>query len=253
MPTFDRAGARIFYESHGTGPALLLTHGFSATSSMWSPQIEPLSRDHTVVVWDIRGHGRTTAPDEGGSFTAEATLADMTMVLDVCGIDRAVVGGLSLGGYLSLAFRLLHPDRVSGLIIADSGPGFRKDEARAQWNDDSERIATSIERNGAAERTAAMGVDPGAHRSMSGLANAARGILPQRDSGVIDSLSSIDVPTLLLVGADDAPFLTSAEYMERRIPGASLVVIPNAAHAANVDQPEAFTAAVADFLSSAGL
>ena len=220
---------------------------------MWASQIEPLSREHTVIVWDIRGHGQTEAPDEPGSFTLEATLADMAMLLDECGIDRAVVGGLSLGGYLSLAFRLLHPDRVRGLVIADSGPGFRKDEARAQWNEESERIATSIERDGAAARTSAMGVDPRVHRSTSGLADAARGILPQRDSGVIDSLSSIDVPTLLLVGAEDTPFLTSAEYMERRIPGASRVVIPDAGHAANVDQPEVFNTAVADFLASAGL
>jgi pimeloyl-ACP methyl ester carboxylesterase len=220
---------------------------------MWAPQIEPLSREHTVIVWDIRGHGQSEAPDEPGSFTPEATLADMAMLLDACGIDRAVVGGLSLGGYLSLAFRLLHPDRVRGLVIADSGPGFRKDEARAQWNEESERIATSIERDGAAGRSAAMGVDPGVHRSTSGLAHAARGIMPQRDSTVIDSLSSIDVPTLLLVGENDTPFLTSAEYMERRIPGASRMVIPDAGHAVNVDQPEAFNTAVGHFLASAGL
>ena len=97
-----------------------------------------------------------------------------------------------------------------------------------------------------------MGVDPAAHQSIDGLVRAARGILPQHDGRVIESLPAIDVPTLVVVGADDAPFRASADYLAAKIPGATEVVLEGAGHAANIDQPDAFNAAVADFLAGAG-
>jgi pimeloyl-ACP methyl ester carboxylesterase len=252
MAFIDRGDASVFYQGAGQGPAVLLTHGFAATSAMWAGQVAALSGDHRVLVWDIRGHGASQADPDPAAYTEGASIADMAAVLDADGVDRAVVGGLSLGGYLSLAFRLDHPDRVAGLILADTGPGFRRSEPRQQWNEDAQRTADSIERNGADRRAAAMGVDASAHRSTDGLVRAARGILPQDDSRVIESLPSIDVPTLVLVGEGDTPFLGSADYLAAKIPGATKVVIPGAGHAANIDRPEAFNAAVGDFLARAG-
>ena len=252
MGLIERGDASIFSEGTGQGPAVLLTHGFAATSAMWAPQVAALSGGHRVIVWDIRGHGASRADPDPSAYSEAASVADMAAVLDAEGVDRAVVGGLSLGGYLSLSFRLHHPGRVAGLILADTGPGFRRDEPRQQWNEDAQKTAESIERNGADRRAAAMGVDPTAHRSTDGLVRAARGILPQHDGRVIESLASIDVPTLVVVGAEDTPFLASADYLAAKIPGAEKVVLEGAGHAANIDRPEAFNRAVADFLADAG-
>ena len=90
------------------------------------------------------------------------------------------------------------------------------------------------------------------HRDATGLARAARGMLAQQGAVVIDSLPSIAVPSLVLVGADDTAFLGASDYMAAKIPGAKKVVIPNAGHAANIDQPEAFSLAVRAFAESIG-
>jgi pimeloyl-ACP methyl ester carboxylesterase len=91
------------------------------------------------------------------------------------------------------------------------------------------------------------------HRDAAGLAHAARGMLTQRDARVIESLPGITVPTVVIVGANDTPFLAASDYMAAKIPGAKRVVIPDAGHSANIDQPAAFNAALMEFLTDAGL
>jgi pimeloyl-ACP methyl ester carboxylesterase len=233
----DRDGVRISYEVHGDADSgklpLLLTHGFSASAQMWAPNVAALSADRLVIRWDMRGHGRSDSPDDQAEYTQAACLRDMSALLDACGAERAILGGLSLGGYLSLAFWLEHPDRVAALVLCDTGPGFRNDEARQNWNDRSLATAARYERDG----------NPG-------LARAARGMLTQHDGRVIDALPSVDVPVLVVVGADDKPFLGAADYVTAKVQQAELVVIPDAGHACNVDQPELFNARVSAFLAT---
>jgi pimeloyl-ACP methyl ester carboxylesterase len=251
MSKLTRNGVELYYEVHGSGPVLLLTHGYSSTSQMWRGQIEAFAQHHTVVVWDMRGHGRSDYPPDQSAYTEEHTVADMAALLDAVAAPSAIVGGLSLGGYMSLAFHRRHPERVRALVIIDTGPGFKKDEPRAAWNATALQRADSLERQGlgvlksaSAERAIAV------HRSADGLAKAARGMLTQHTAEVIESLPSIAVPSLVVVGADDTPFLAASDYMAAKIPGARKVVIPNAGHAANLDQPEAFNAAVGQFLQT---
>jgi pimeloyl-ACP methyl ester carboxylesterase len=254
MATLSRDGVELYYEVHGSGPALLLSHGFSATSQMWRGQIAELSRDHTLIVWDMRGHGRSDSPDDPGQYSEAATVADMAALLDAVGAASAVVGGLSLGGYMSLAFHVAHPERVDGLLIIDTGPGYKNDEARAGWNESAQAMAADLERRGLgalASRTPEMAAAQ--HRGAAGLVLAARGMLTQRDATVIRSLPEIAVPSLVLVGADDRPFLKASDYMAAKIPGATVVVVPDAGHAANIDQPAAFDAALREFLDRHGL
>src|SRR5450432_2052757 len=110
MPKLNRDGVELYYEVHGEGPALLLTHGYSATSQMWRGQIEAFSKHYRLIVWDMRGHGQSAYPEDQGAYSEAATVADMAALLDAVGAKRAIVGGLSLGGYMSLAFNLAHPD-----------------------------------------------------------------------------------------------------------------------------------------------
>lgn len=252
MPYLDRHGVRIFYESSGAGPPVLLSHGFSATSQMWRSQVEVLAPDHQVIVWDMRGHGQSDSPDDPSLYSEAATVDDMASILDACEVDRAVVGGLSLGGYMSLAFSQAHPDRVEALMLFDTGPGYRNDAGRDEWNAMAEQRATAFESQGLASLGRGAEVRASTHRSATGLALAARGMLAQRDAAVMDALPGIKVPTLVLVGADDQGFLASADYMAAKIPGATKVVIPSAGHAANLDQPDQFNKHVADFLATVG-
>jgi pimeloyl-ACP methyl ester carboxylesterase len=247
MPYLDRDGVRIYYEERGAGPAVLLTHGYSASARMWKSQ-EPLSDRFHLIEWDMRGHDRSDSPDDPGLYSHEATIADMAALLDACGADRAVIGGLSLGGFMSLAFNLARPERVSALMLFDTGPGYSKDAARAEWNAMTERMARALEKRGVEAIAGVAGSTMAPHRSAQGLAHAARGILAQKDGRVIESLPLIAVPALVLAGARDQQFLPSAEYMAAKIPGAQKVILEGAGHAANIDQPEAFNAAVRSFL-----
>jgi len=158
-----------------------------------------------------------------------------------------VIGGMSLGGYLSLAFHLAHPQRVAALVLVDTGPGYRNDEARDKWNSWVERRAQELERGEAPTGNSAE-LAQAVHEHPEGLPRAARGVMAQKDARVITSLDSITVPTLVIVGAEDTDFLAGADYMHRHIPNSRKVVIDNAGHAANMDQPEAFNAAVRELL-----
>ena len=168
-------------------------------------------------------------------------------------VGRAVVGGLSLGGYVSLAFYLAHPEMVRALIICDSGPGYRNAEARAAWNQRAQERAAELEARGLdalGERSREMREAMSEHRSAQGLAHAARGMLAQEGSHVIDGITRVRVPTLIIVGDQDQPFLAPSEYMAKKIPGARLEVIAGAGHSSNLDQPEAFNRVLSDFLGN---
>src|SRR6266849_3836596 len=249
MPKINRDGVEIYYEVHGSGPPLLLTHGYSSTPGLWKGQIAALSKHHKLVLWDMRGHGRSDYPDDASAYSEALTVADMAALLDEVGADSAIVGGLSLGGYMSLAFYRAHPARVRALLIIDTGPGFKKDDARESWNKRAYETGDRFEREGLAVlKSLSRERSTVSHRDASGLARAARGMLIQRDARVIESLPNIKVPSLVVVGADDAPFLAASDYMAAKIPGAKKVVIPAAGHAVNIDQPQAFVDAVLPFL-----
>jgi pimeloyl-ACP methyl ester carboxylesterase len=249
MPKINRDGVEIYYEVHGSGPPLLLTHGYSLTSAMWQGQVEALSRHHRLVLWDMRGHGQSDYPDDPAAYSETLTVADMAALLDKVGARSAIVGGLSLGGYMSLAFYRAHSQRVDALLIIDTGPGFKKDDARAAWNKRAHETGDRFERDGLAVlKSSSPEQSSESHRDASGLARAARGMLAQRDARVIEALPGIKVPSLVVVGADDTPFLAAAEYMAAKIPDATKVVIPAAGHAVNIDQPQAFIDAVLPFL-----
>ncbi|HEY6296075.1 MAG TPA: alpha/beta hydrolase [Streptosporangiaceae bacterium] len=203
---------------------------------MWEPNVAALSAARPVITWDIRGHGSSDAGDDQARYSADASVADMAALLDASGIGRAVVGGQSLGGFLSLQFYVAYPDRVAGLVLCDTGPGYRRDEARQQWNDRAVALAERLERD-----------------SKPGMARAARGILTQRDARVIDALPNIAIPALVLVGARDKDYLGATEYMATKLPRATHAMIPDAGHASNVDQPDLFNQQVLTFLDQPDL
>src|ERR1700693_4292015 len=206
MPKIDRGVVKIYYDVYGNGPVLLLTHGYSSTSAMWQGQIEALSKNHKLVLWDMRGHGQSDYPGDPAAYSEALTVGDMAALLDQLGAASAIVGGLSLGGYMSLAFHRAHPQRVRALLIIDTGPGFTKDDAREAWNRRAHDTGDRFEREGLAVlKSLSRERSMVSHRDASGLARAARGMLTQRDARVIELLPNIKVPALVVVGADDTP------------------------------------------------
>lgn len=253
MAYLERDGVRIYYDVQGSGPAVLLSHGYSATSQMWTRQVEALKGSYRVITWDMRGHGQSDSPEDQSLYSEEATCGDMAGILRELGIGKAVIGGLSLGGYMSLAFNVRYPAMVQALMLFDTGPGYKNPAGRDGWNNTAEGRAVAFETKGLDSLGRGAEVRVSQHRSAAGLAKAARGMLAQFDSRIIESLDGITVPTLVLVGAKDEPFLGATDYMVKKIPRATPVVIADAGHAANIDQPEAFNAAVEAFLGKLSL
>ena len=214
---------RIAHGAHGRTTdrlPLLLTHGYGQSGRMWEANVAALARDRLVITWDLPGHGESETPADTAAYTHEVCLAAMASLLDAAGAERAVLGGQSLGGFLSLRFALDHPERVAGLVLVDAGPGFRDDAARDRWNE------------------AARGRDEGPEREL----------LVQRDARAFDGLGEVSAPTLVLVGSNDELFLPAADVMAERMPNARKVVLDGAGHMANADRPSEFNAAVNDFL-----
>jgi len=249
VPTLDRDGVHIHYDVHGEGTrTLLLSHGWGASSQMFAANVAALSEQHTVVTWDLRGHGQSDYPADRFRYSVPLAVGDMIGLLGTVGATQAVLGGHSLGGYLSLSLLADHPERVEALVLIDTGPGFRKAEPRDQWNAMAARYAARLETMGLAGLDAGPEQRLGQHRDATGLAHSARGILTQHDARVLESLPTIGVPTLVVVGSNDEAFMPAANYMAAKIPGAELVEIEGAGHAPNVTHTEQFDRHVLDFL-----
>src|SRR5215470_11154884 len=254
MAKLDRDGVKIHYEIHGPlqskgGPTLLLSHGYSSTARMWDGQIAALKDRYQVVVWDMRGHGESDYPEDQSLYSEALTVGDMKALLDLVGARTAIIAGLSLGGYMSLAFAASHPERVRALMLFDTGPGFKKDEARAKWNESAHARAARFDAEGLKALNQSDEVTLTRHRDATGLAGSARGMLAQKNDRVIQSLDKVAVPTLVLVGANDTNFLAATDYMAAKIKGATKAVIPDEGDAANLHQPSAFNRAVEAFLA----
>ncbi|MEX0783346.1 MAG: alpha/beta fold hydrolase [Dehalococcoidia bacterium] len=249
MAYLKRNGVQVYYEEAGSGIPVLLSHGYSATAQMWQGQMDALADDYRLIAWDMRGHGQTDSPDDAGAYSEAATVDDMAAVLDAVGVEKAVISGLSLGGYMSLAFNVKYPERVQALMLFDTGPGYKNPVGREGWNETAMGRATTLEEKGLDALGRGAEVRLAQHRSAQGLAHAARGMLAQFDSRIIESLPDIKVPAMVLVGENDQPFIGASQYMAAKIPGAKLVTIPGAGHAANIDQPQAFNDAVRTFLA----
>ena len=252
MPKVKVNGINLNYEIHGRGLPVFFLHGFSGTLNSWRSQVPVLSRDYRFIIYDARGHGQSDSPPELDRYSIDIVVEDLFQFLKSLKIEKAVVGGLSMGGYESLRFYLTHPQMVAALILMDTGPGYRNPARRDEWNQRQEEQAKLLETQGIEAFVARAPTYTSRELLLKqnpiGLANMARKVVAQFDSLVMENLANIKVPTLVLVGEKDTPFLAAAEHMSKTIPGAQKAVIPNAGHAANIDNVDGFNKAVLDFL-----
>ena len=272
MPTVRASdGTEIFYRVAGGGVPLLLSSASFSTHRHWAPQEADLGRRLRVISWDYCGHGESGAPELPDAFTFERVVDDLAAVhAAAANSEPAVLGGLSVGGLVSLVYALRHPERVRALVLVSTGPGFKDPEARARWETQLERAAARLEERGVAgylegsrARAEILGLEPDGpaarharegvlRSSAAALARFARGVAAHVP-GVIDDLARIEIPTLILVGEYDRYFHRAAEVMAAKLPRAKKRLVEGAGHVVNLDRPGAFGGAVLEFLEDQGL
>lgn len=253
-------GIEMAYDVEGSGPPLVLLHGYPFNRSMWREQVEALQGGFRVITPDLRGMGETDSADEPAGMNEMAQ--DVAALLDELKIARVTLGGLSMGGYVSLAFARRFPLRVRALILADTRPQPDTEEARRAREEQAQKvleegmgaIADLILKKALAPATLSSRPEIAARvREMihatkpEGAAAALRGMAQRSDQ--TDFLASILAPTLIVVGSEDQ--LTpraDAELMRREIRGSRLEVIDGAAHVSNLERPAEFNRALMDFL-----
>jgi len=260
MPFANLNNIQIAYDDQGSGSAVVLIHGFPFNRSLWNEQIDALSKSHRVITPDLRGFGES----ESSSGTATMTMMaeDIARLMDVLEIENATLGGLSMGGYVVLAFYKQFRARVRGLVLADTRPQADTEEAkegRAQQADRAlaEGMApiadamlpklltpeTVAKRPSVVKRIRAMMMST----KPEGAAAALLGMAAREDQTQL--LSTIDVPTLIMVGRDDAITpVQDSQKMHERIAGSRLVILENAGHVSNVERAETFNGELRSFL-----
>jgi 3-oxoadipate enol-lactonase len=258
----DIKGASIDYRDEGSGMPVIFIHAFPLDQRMWDEQVEALRDRYRVVTFDVRGLGNSTA-DEGERTMFEMA-SDGRELMKRLSIDRAVIVGLSMGGYIALAFYRDYPDSVRALVLANTRAAADTDEGRERRVKSAERA----EREGAsaiaddmtpvAFASATLETRPDLVRRMramieanssSGIAAAQRAMAGRKDS--TDLVSKMDFPVLIIAGSDDK--LTPVAEMEslsRLIPTARLEVIQSAGHLSNLEQPAEFNRLLKDFFES---
>lgn len=174
--------------------------------------MDELAPTHTVVAVDLPGHGDSPCPEDATAFTRDAALADLDDVLATLDTPPVLVGH-SLGGYLALAHAATRPEASRGIVVLNTGPGFRDPEKLKGWN---ERSLRNAHRFGVPERVAALNL--------------------QEDSVVMDRVGDMTTPTLVLAGGDDRPeYAGAGQYLERKMPDAQLVVLDGGGHSMHED------------------
>jgi pimeloyl-ACP methyl ester carboxylesterase len=262
MPTAAINGTQLSYaDSGGDGPAVVLSHGYLMDASMFDAQVAALAPGYRVITWDARGHGGTPAP---GPFSYWDSASDALGLLDHLGIEEAVLGGMSQGGFLSLRAALLAPRRVRGLILIDSQAGTEAEANREgyeqlhqMWQDQGpgpvqEIVAAIILGPGQWDGWYAKWADQYARLSPADLDQLtwAFRCLMDRDD-ITGRLAEIGCPALIIHGGADAAIpLARAEELRDGLAGpTTFAVIDGAPHASNVTDPDAVNAEIATFLS----
>jgi pimeloyl-ACP methyl ester carboxylesterase len=204
------------------GTPIVFVHGLGTSSDSWQVLMSHLRGTHRVIALDLLGHGNSPVPDDPEEYTRDRALADIDSVLATLD-EPAVLVGHSLGGYLALAHAATRPGVARGIVVLNTGPGFRDAEKREAWNIRSRRNA---------------------HRFP--IPEVATNLNLQHDSVVMERLGEMHVPTLILVGGDDRPeYFSGGQYMERKMPDAHMVVVDGGGHSMHEDS---HAAEVADLI-----
>ena len=259
MPYADVNGQRLFYEESGSGEPVVFSHGLFMDHTMFAPQVDALGDRHRCIVWDERGHGRTESTTE--PFTYWDSANDVLGLLDHLGIERAVLAGMSTGGFLSMRAALTAPDRVRALVLLDTQTGVEEDEKRPGSDQLREAwVAPGGPPQEVLDTVAAIILGPDfadtaawQERWRAMPKERVRQVyetLISREDDVAPRLSELTMPALVVHGEADAAIeVDIARKLAADLPHAELVTVPGAGHAANLSHPEQVNPALERFLA----
>lgn len=253
MPALESLGARLHYEVHGSGPAVVLVHGSGGNALSWWQQVPALATRRRVVTFDHRGFGRSQAPAE--ALDPVHFAADLEAILDHAGIGRAALVCQSMGGWTGVAFALAHPGRTSALVLAGTPGGI----ATPRIAQDAAGLPQRMAERGflgmalARDFPARDPMRAFLYEQIHGLnpPSTLPSLLPKLGAARVDPsrLAGFGVPTLLVVGTDDAFFsVDGLREVAATIPGARLEVLPGVGHSAYFEEPARFNRLVESFL-----
>ena len=213
--------ASLNIEVTGQGRTVVFSHGVGNDTTVWADFLPVLADQYRVVAWDQPGHGKSAAVD-ASAYGAE--LAYRSLARAVGNGEEIILVGHSLGGYLSARFTIEHPDRVAALVMLATGPGFRSPESMAGWNADVTRNAEKQNRP----------------ETLIGL---------HSDTYVMDHLSEIACPSMVMVGSRDKAFVGATDYLEKKVTGIERITIPDAGHMVPATHGTELAGLIAEFLA----
>lgn len=251
---YTRQGISLEYDDIGNGVPLLLIHAFPFDRTMWRAQVAGLQLYYRVIAPDLRGFGHSSEADSS-AISMEQYAADLRALLDSLNVKQAVIGGLSMGGYIALAFMAQYPERVKGLVLANTRALPDSDAARQTRHINAERLRAeglSFLVDAMAPKMLGPTAKPDltvtirsimTRQRANGLASALLGMAARPDRTAL--LPTIKVPTLIITGSADVLISPAdSEAMQRAIPNSTLVSLPDAGHLSNLDKADAFNDAL---------
>jgi pimeloyl-ACP methyl ester carboxylesterase len=260
-------GIKLYSEETGSGIPIVFVHEFAGDVRSYELQMRYFGQRYRCIAFNARGYPPSDVPADG-KYSQERARDDIRAVLDALHIDKAHIVGLSMGGFAALHFGFAYPERARSLVVAGCGYGAQPDK-RAQFAAEAEAAAKQFEQQTMAKAAEGYALGPTrvqfqnkdprgwqefatqlAEHSTEGAARTMRGVQARRPSlfDLVDKMKEMSTPTLVMTGDEDWPCLEPALLMKRMIPTAALVVMPNAGHTINLEDPDAFNRHIADFL-----
>ena len=269
MTMIEAEGARLYCEEAGQGEAIVFVHEFAGDLRSWEPQMRQFSRRYRCIAYNARGYPPSAVPEDPAAYSQDIATDDIAAIVRGHGLARAHIVGCSMGGFATLHFGLRYPELARSLTVVGCGYGAKKD-SREQFKGEAQAFAAQFEALGmaaVAEQYAAgptrvqyENKDPRGYaefkaqfseHSAKGSALTLANVQALRPSlyDLEDRLKRLKVPTLLVTGDEDEPCLDANLYLKRTIPSSGLLMLPRTGHAANLEEPEAFNRALAEFLA----
>jgi len=262
-------GVNLYYEESGSGVPILLIHEFADDIRGWEPQIAHFGRWYRCIAYNARGFPPSDVPGAVSDYSQMRAVSDAITVLDHLGIEKAHIVGLSMGGFCALHFGLNHPDRALSLVVGGCGYGAepgKKDQFRTEALTTAKSFAelgmdeTSKRYSVGPTRVQFQNKDPRgweafaarlASHDATGCELTMRGVQAERSSlyDLVDDMTKLTVPTLIVSGDEDEPCLDPGLLMKRTIASSALVLYPRTGHACNLEEPELFNKSLHDFFT----
>lgn len=269
MRIMTRDGVGLHVEEAGQGHPILFIHEFGGNHASWEPQMRFFARRYRCISYAARGYAPSDIPETIDAYSQRIAVEDAIAVLDALGIEKAHIVGLSMGGFATVHFGLVAPERALSLTVAGAGYGCEK-EFEDYFRGVSLEVADNFEKQGAREfsKIYALGAsrvqfqnkDPRGWREFAdrlathsdkGAALTMRGVQARRPSfyDLEAELKVMDVPTLVVVGDEDDHCLQPGIFLKKTIPACGLSVFPKTGHTLNLEEPQAFNSLLADFFA----